>query len=325
MPVPNVPEDVTPQRERREAAAVEQFEAQRDEIQMQAARAAWDRGDLPACRETLDILLARTPSHRDARLLLAGACMEQGRPAEAVGQIEAALADHPRDPAVHNAMGVLLEELGRADEAAAYFQRAADFVEHEVVIQASCQTPEGPQGPAEAQEASFSPDRAEDDAKTGFDEAARRAAAENLLGRAETALAQGQTEQAVAWCRKAAAFEPRNPYIPTTAAVTALRMDRPDVAIQVARESIDRFPRCCPLYRVLATAHYRQGEFQRAQLVLQQALSLDKSDPLAYFLMGCTLAKLGQPEAAAAHFRQAESLRPALANRAETEWASSLR
>jgi Tfp pilus assembly protein PilF len=66
------------------------------------------------------------------------------------------------------------------------------------------------------------------------------------------------------------------------------------------------------LARTLGTAYYRQGDYPAAQSALEQALSLDNSSGLAYLLMGCTLEKLGQTEAAGANFEQARRLDPRL-------------
>jgi len=43
---------------------------------------------------------------------------------------------------------------------------------------------------------------------------------------------------------------------------------------------------------------------------LRQALSLDKTDGLSYFLMGCTLAKLGKTDAAEQQLARAAELEP---------------
>jgi tetratricopeptide (TPR) repeat protein len=65
---------------------------------------------------------------------------------------------------------------------------------------------------------------------------------------------------------------------------------------------------------VLGAAHYRRGEYQVAQTALAQALSLDKSDALAYFLMGSTLAKQNEHEAAAKYLAEAARLDVRFAN-----------
>ncbi len=73
-----------------------------------------------------------------------------------------------------------------------------------------------------------------------------------------------------------------------------------------------RFNDSAALVRTLGVAYYRQRDYQRAQRAFEQALSLDNSSGLAYVLMGCTLEKLNQPEAAQANFERARSLDPRL-------------
>ena len=100
---------------------------------------------------------------------------------------------------------------------------------------------------------------------------------QNPLQRAVDALARGDTEGAIQWATAGLAQSPQRP---------------------------------APLYRLLGTAHYRRGEYQAAQIALRQALSLDKSDALSYFLMGSTLLKLGQSETAARCYAEAARLDP---------------
>jgi uncharacterized protein HemY len=90
----------------------------------------------------------------------------------------------------------------------------------------------------------------------------------------------------------------------------ALRHNRPHVAVTIAREALDRHPQSAALYRLLGTAYYRSGEYGSSQVALRQALLLDKSSALAYLLMGCTLAKLGQAEQAETCFAQARRFDP---------------
>jgi tetratricopeptide (TPR) repeat protein len=114
---------------------------------------------------------------------------------------------------------------------------------------------------------------------------------------------------------EAVAANPHDPQIPISAAVAALQCNEPDVAIALVTRAIRRFPQMAAFYRILATAHYRRGEYAASQTALAQALSLDKSSALSYFLMGCTLTKLGQTAAAAEHFRRAERIDPSFAVR----------
>ena len=89
-----------------------------------------------------------------------------------------------------------------------------------------------------------------------------------------------------------------------------LRANQPKVAVELLTPAAKQFPNSAAVHRMLGVAHYRMGDYKSSQVALQQALSLDKSSALSYLLMGCTLAKLGQKEAAEAHFRQARTLDP---------------
>ena len=87
-----------------------------------------------------------------------------------------------------------------------------------------------------------------------------------------------------------------------------LQHNRPELAIELIEPAVRRFPNSAALYRILGTAYYRGGDYPSAQRALQQALSLDKTSALSYFLLGCTLARLGQADAAETQFRQAQLL-----------------
>jgi Tfp pilus assembly protein PilF len=123
-------------------------------------------------------------------------------------------------------------------------------------------------------------------------------------------LVSGEKGQAKASFEQAASQDPQNPNIPIHAAVTALARNKPELAIELLRPASRRFSTNAAVYRVLGTAYYRVGDYRSSQVALRQALSLDKSNGLAYFLMGCTLAKLGQPKAADVQFERAAALSP---------------
>lgn len=124
------------------------------------------------------------------------------------------------------------------------------------------------------------------------------------------AIAGGNTEAGLACFQRAMADKPDDPQIPIAAAIAALRSNHPEVAVGVLEPAARQFPRSAVIQRILGTAHYRRGDYRSAQAVLQQALSLDKSNALSYFLLGCTQTKLGATEAAERCFRQAQLLDP---------------
>ena len=147
-------------------------------------------------------------------------------------------------------------------------------------------------------------ERARSDGNTALTKAAQ------LLAEGEKALVAGDCQATMEFFNQAMSIIPHDPQIPTMAAVSALQLNRPDVAVSIAKEATARFPGYAALHRVLGVACYRSGDYEFSQVVLQQALSLDNTNALTYFLQGCTLSKLGKTEAAEAHFSQAAKLDP---------------
>ncbi|MBN2291306.1 MAG: hypothetical protein JXM70_02710 [Pirellulales bacterium] len=131
-----------------------------------------------------------------------------------------------------------------------------------------------------------------------------------LLAEGEKALAGGDCESAMEFFNQAQAAIPNDPQIPTLAAVSALELNRADVAVSLTKPAIVRFPGSAALHRTMGVACYRCGDYESSQVVLQQALSLDNTNALTYFLQGCALSKLGESEAAQTHLRQAATLDP---------------
>jgi Flp pilus assembly protein TadD len=134
--------------------------------------------------------------------------------------------------------------------------------------------------------------------------------ASDLLERGRSALSRGTVALGFAYFREAMALRPDDPQIPTEAAVCALRQNQPDLAVSLLEPLLEAFPDSAAIRRILAAAHYRLGNYKSSQVILRQALSLDNSSALSYFLMGCTLVKLGQPVVAESCFRQARRLDP---------------
>jgi Flp pilus assembly protein TadD len=135
-----------------------------------------------------------------------------------------------------------------------------------------------------------------------------------LVQKGRSAIAEGRDALGFAYFREAMELRPDDPHVPTAAAVCALRHNQPDLAVSLLKPCLDAFPESVAVRRILATAHYRLGDYRSSQVVLRQALSLDNSSALSYFLMGCTLVKLGQPAVAETYFRQARRLDPRYAS-----------
>ena len=143
--------------------------------------------------------------------------------------------------------------------------------------------------------------------------------AAELLAAGESALAEGDSVRATELFNKAVSVVPHDPQIPTAAALAALKLNHPQTAVELASAALNRFPRSAKIRRILGVAYYRSGDYESSQVVLQQALSLDNSNALTYFLQGCTLTKLGQSEAAESYLRRAAEIDPRYAMGGSTE------
>ncbi len=97
-------------------------------------------------------------------------------------------------------------------------------------------------------------------------------------------------------------------------AVEAMKRNRPDEAIALIEPVLSDHPQSAALYRTLGMARFRQADYAGALTDLERSVELDKTHALSYFLMGCTLQKLGQPEAAETRFRQAQAIDPRYAS-----------
>lgn len=134
--------------------------------------------------------------------------------------------------------------------------------------------------------------------------------AQQLIDDGAKALAADSRQNARDCFLRARRAAPKDPKIPIRTGVLALKHDELELAIEIAEDGIRAFPESSGLFRILGTAQYRLGQLDAAKASFEQSLSLDKSNPLAYFLLGSTLKKLGQTEAAERNFRQARQLDP---------------
>ena len=80
-----------------------------------------------AAIEQLGVLVARWPEHRpEASLLLGRLLLEQGRPEQAIPELERAVALDPGSGPAHLFLGLALKRVGRGDEAERNFRFAAE-------------------------------------------------------------------------------------------------------------------------------------------------------------------------------------------------------
>lgn len=92
--LPDIP-DVAPARKARQEAVVRQFDQGRDFADYEAALACWRAQDVEGCRERLESLLARHPTHVPARHLMAELLLSENRTDEAWAYLEPVAARPP--------------------------------------------------------------------------------------------------------------------------------------------------------------------------------------------------------------------------------------
>ncbi|MEN6450449.1 MAG: tetratricopeptide repeat protein [Thermoguttaceae bacterium] len=325
--------NATPSIHKRKEEQVRRFEEVRDRTEYQAAQTRWtQQHDAKGCREGLEKLLARNPRHRDAHLLMTEVLLEQEDSQAAYAHAKAALDIAPNDAEVQYTMGVATDALGQSADALGYFERAAKMDPRNETFAAAYQSAQEmvreqmpgdrsvtldrggknrsaePHG--EVQQAGYATTAVAADSSAGNNPAGPAGDPADLLRKGQDALAADSPQVAIDCFRQAVAAKPDNPQIPLSAAAAALRANRPEMAVELLAAAAKQFPTCAAIHRMLGAAYYRAGDYPSSQLALQQALSLDKSSALSYLLMGCTLAKLGQQQAAENHFRQARTLDP---------------
>lgn len=328
-----VTKETRPTHKQRQADVAQHIGRQRDVAEYRSALDAYQQGDLARCRAALEPMLKRNPDHLEGQLLLAETLAADGRAAEAAEQLQAVAKRHPRDARVQYTLGMLWDAKGDSKQALECYQRAAQEEPQNEVYQISYRTAARAAGvtvPVEVAAAAAEPKgtASTEIALAGHQESAEKSdspgankpsgrtetktppAADPRLSAAVASLRQGADATALEQFRELITASGGNSQVVLSAAVAALQANRPEMAIALIMPALDQTPPSAALYRALGTAHYRRGDYSASQTALQQALSLDNSSALSYFLMGCTLSKLGQTAAAEEHFRQAQKRDP---------------
>ncbi len=302
------PSDLRKQRLREVA---DDFDRRRDEAQYQAARTRWLEDDGTGCRASLEQILKRNPNHCPARLLLAEVALAEGHTKEALDQARQVMGLDAASAGAHHIMALALDALGESPAALMHYEAAARLdpqnEQYAACYQAALNTtiPPGSQN-LDAAGATASLAESTDDADFAtLVEQSDRTGTAGQSGRAGAAQHATQTSTETA-------SDPRTQDAAhaLAAAVSALRQDRPQEAATLAEAGLKHDPNSAPLHRALGAARYQEGDFLAAQTALERAISLDKSDALAYFLMGSTLSRLGDSDAAQRQFANAARLDP---------------
>lgn len=296
-------------REQRLREVAADFDRRRDEAQYQAALNRWRQDDATGCREALGQLLARTPSHCKALLLLADVEMSEGSPKAALEEARQVLALEPKNAEAHHVMGLALDALGETAAAIAHYEQATRLdsqnEQYAACYHAALDASILPSKDSAAAVRDNNTTSADSSEPSGDVDAAASIDRSEPAGAASDVVLASATAPVGAGCDESP--EARRA---VGRAADALRNNRPQQAVEIAAAALSRHPKSSVLYRVLGASQYGLGNYGAAQVAIAQALSLDKSDALAYFLMGSTLSKLGQSEAAERQFAEATRLDP---------------
>jgi len=388
---PDKPREAELTSEERAAEVVRDFERKRDEAQFSAAAQKLGLGDLSGSQTNLQQLLARSPEHRAARLLLAEVFVCQGQPQMAAMQLETAGKHHPSDAEIEHTLALVRDSMDQREAALAHYRRAAELAPDNSLYVASVETATraplapftqseptllasapagnsirtigptapstevqavsyaGPVGPTpvaapipttppanlavELDAAPLPPGQSAQPINEGIEQCfaeidqmpvgmamaalqrgdeppASAAGSAQLTKAGFEAIAAGNSGAALELFRQAMTADPQNPQIPILAAVEFVRRGEAAEAVDLLAPVAQSFPSSPRFHQTLGLAFYRAGNYQAAQSSLQHALRLDNTHALSYFLLGSTLAKLGEREAAAKHFDQARALDP---------------
>ena len=115
------------EQQQRATETIADFEEKREHAELMAAQARWREGNLAACRQGLDELLSRDPTHMEARALLIQVLLSEEKYDVARGYLEQVLAARPADAWANHTMGLVLQMQGSDAEALTYFRRAAEL------------------------------------------------------------------------------------------------------------------------------------------------------------------------------------------------------
>ncbi len=335
---PTVP-DVRPIREKQAREALDSFEKQRNQAEYQAARTALREGQHETCRTMLANILRRDPQHAAAQVLMLELMSSTDAGQDAIQAAAAARQRFANNAQVQFACFLVYDEAGQNDLAVECLTSAVrlapgeelyaqhlEALEADAVDELDAETAKAilmgvPRARSEGGKQHRNPSLSNtpDDIRllsldepvgstvgVSPDKLANLESADKWLRRGTGALIDGHLDTADAYFDRAEQAAPGTDEMAVRIVVTALRHEEPEYSIQRAQRALLRYPESAGLYRTLGTAQYRLGRYAEARQAFEHALVLDNSSGLTYFLMGCTLSKLGDTASADHHYRQAQ-------------------
>lgn len=243
-----------------------------------AALAEWEAGRDEAANRLVTGFLTKHPDHVEANILKAEIDLAAGLGDDALQRMDRLAVRYPHDPQICRATGLMFETLGNARAAEHCFAEARRLTKQDQVEPA---TYEG----AIASDETTPPEPP-----------------------SAAVLAQAETVAARERLRAAVERGTDDPQAALAASIEALKLEQPELALELATAGAKRFPRSAGLQRACGMAAYRLGRYAEAETALRQSLSLDNSQALSYFLLGSALDRLGKTDEAERYRNEAARL-----------------
>jgi tetratricopeptide (TPR) repeat protein len=256
-------------------------------------------GPLPQAERLYPQVLAARPDHAEALYLQGVLASQAGRHDLAVELIGAAIVISGSAPAYRRQLGIALEKLGRADEAAAAYEILTHL------------QPDSAEAWAILGVALVRANRLEEAVTAG-----RRAAqlkpdfvqAHANLGVALERL--GRFEEAVAACREAVRLKPDFAEAHSSLGAALLKLGQIEEAAAACREAVRLRPGSADVQANLGAVLERLGRFEEAVAACREAIRLRPGHATAHSNLGAELSHLGRCDEAVACCREAVHLEP---------------
>lgn len=299
------------------AAPAREAEPARDP-EFAAALADWEADRVVECAQRLAKLLEHDPDHIEGNILQAEIELNGGQTAAALRRMDRLVLSFPRNFQVRQACGLVNEAAGNADKANLFFQEAEALAEADALVTVAYQEPmdaspattagEEPSvaGPVQLAAAEIALPEVPQLENMPNDELTQDAAA--LLGDGQAALDAGKITDARRLLKAAVARSNDDPHTAVTASIAALKLEQPELALELATAGSKEFPRSAALHRIRGMASYRLGRYADAETSLRESLNLDNSQALSYFLLGSAQNRLGKTEEGKRNLREAARL-----------------
>lgn len=299
------------------AAPAPRSELDRDP-EMAAALADWEANRVVECSTRLAKILNHDPDHVEGNILQAEIELNGGQTAAALKRMDRLVLGHPRNFQVRQACGLVNEAAGNVEKANLFFREAESLAEADALVTVAYQEPMAVDGTIDTTDSvgaegavALASDVLTPPVVPNLEGPSNSSLPQDpakLLDDGQAALEAGRIPDARRSLKAAVTRAKNDPHTAVTAAITALKLEQPELALELSTSGVGMFPRSAELHRIRGMSAYRIGKFGEAETSLRQSLNLDNSQALSYFLLGSAQNRLGKTEEAQRNLREAARL-----------------